>query len=185
MKNYAKVFNETTVRVGEGRFSYAYVWEPKRDEDGNPGKYSTCFLIPKEQKDSLALFEKAVAAAIQKGKAEKWGGKLPANLKTPLRDGDVEHPDDPIYKGMMFFNCSNKDKPCIGIYDEDLGSVSAALEESEFYSGCWGAIIVSFYAYDKNGNRGIGASLGNVVKTRDDEHLAGSSLSIDSSFGDM
>ena len=185
MKNYAKQINDTTIRVGEGRFSYAYVWEPKKNEDGTQGKYSTCFLIPKTQKESLALCEKAIAAAAKAGAEKNWKGKIPANLKTPLRDGDEEHPDDPVYEGMMFFNCSNTKRPAVCVYDEDLGAASEALDEEEFYSGCWGAVIVTFYSYDKNGNRGVGASLGNVIKTRDDERLSGSNLSIDTSFGDM
>ncbi len=32
----------------------------------------------------------------------KFGGKIPPNLKNPLRDGDVERPDDESYTGHYF-----------------------------------------------------------------------------------
>ena len=185
MKNYAKMINDTTVRVGEGRFSYVHVWEPQKNEDGSQGKYSTCFLIPKTQTQSLELCKKAIETAAQAGAEKNWKGRVPANLKTPLRDGDLEHPEDPAYKGMMFFNCNNTKRPAVCIYDDDLGAASEAMDEDDFYSGCWGAVVVTFFAYDKSGNRGVGASLGPVIKTRDDERLSGSKISIEESFGDL
>lgn len=41
------------------------------------------------------------------------------------------------------------------------------------YSGCYGAISVTFYGYNSNGNRGIAAGLGNIQKLRDGESLGG------------
>ena len=48
----------------------------------------------------------AIEEAKQSG-VSKWNGKIPANLKTPLRDGDEERPDDPAYANSYFFNCSS------------------------------------------------------------------------------
>ena len=185
--NYNKVIGNdgTTVRVGEGRFSYAYVWEPKKNEETGVSKYSVSFLIPKENKESIKIVEAAIAEAAKKGAEKFWSGKIPANLKKPLRDGDEDRPDDPVYKGMMFFNASNQNKPCVCVKDEDLGTVVEAFDTEEFYSGCYGAIICSFYPYNKNGNRGVAVSLGNVIKTRDGDQLSGSKMSVDASFGDL
>lgn len=185
--NYSKQLNAdgTAVRVGEGRFSYAYVWEPRRNEETGVEKYSCSFLIPKSNTAAIKLVESAIAAAAKKGADKYWSGKVPANIKKPLRDGDEDRPDDPVYKGMMFFNASNQNKPAVCVKDEDMGTVIEAMDRDEFYSGCWGAIICEFYAYNKNGNRGIAVSLGNVVKTRDDEPLSTTKLSVDASFGDL
>jgi len=187
MSNYNRVNNTdgTAIRIGEGRFSYAYVFEPRMNEETGVAKYSCSFLIPKENKEAIKLVENAVAAAAKKGAEKYWSGKVPANLKKPLRDGDVEREDDPVYEGMMFFNCSNARKPHVCVLDEDLGAVVETSDEEEFYSGCWGALTAEFYPFDKKGSRGVAVSLGNVIKTRDGDRLSGSAESADSSFGDL
>ena len=43
----------------------------------------------------------AIEAAKKDGMS-KFGGKIPANLKTPLRDGDIDRPDDPAYENSYF-----------------------------------------------------------------------------------
>jgi len=49
--------------------------------------------------------------------------------------------------------------------------VQPILDQSEVYSGCYGRVSVTFYAYNSNGNKGIAAGLGNVQKLRDGEPL--------------
>lgn len=53
------------------------------------------------------------------------------------------------------------------------------LDQSEVYSGCYGRISVTFYGYNSNGNRGIGAGLGNIQKLEDGEALGGRSKASD------
>src|SRR5690606_42061011 len=83
------------------------VFEPRAVEDGQEPKYSVSILIPKTDKATLAKIERAIEAAKQQG-LSMWGGKVPANLKTPLRDGDTDRPDDPAYKGHYFINATSK-----------------------------------------------------------------------------
>lgn len=177
--------SDTSIRIGEVRFSYAYVFEPNPnalDKDGNP-KYTCCILIPKTNKEAIKLIEDATAAAVTKGKETKWNGKTPALLKKPLRDGDVEKADDdPTYEGMMFLNCSNKRKPGVQVLDDGMRYEAS---DDDFYSGCWGAVTLDFFPYDTSGSKGVGASLGNCIKLRDDDRLAGSAESADSSFSDL
>lgn len=182
-KNYNKKINDTTVRLGEVRFCYAHVFEPRKDEDGSEGKYSVCILIPKEDTQALELVKNAIAAAEQKGKTSKWGGKIPAKRTLPLRDGDEEEKGEE-YEGMMFLNASSSVKSKPGVRVLDGGMIVEALDADDFYSGCWGAVTINFFPYDSNGNKGVGAGLNNVIKTRDDEKLAGGA-SAESDFGDM
>ena len=49
--------------------------------------------------------------------------------------------------------------------------VQPILDQSEVYSGCYGRVSITFYAYNSNGNKGIAAGLGNVQKLRDGEPL--------------
>ena len=89
-------------------------------------------------------------------------------LKTPLRDGDAERPDDPAYAGAYFMNANSTTAP--GIVDADCQRI---LDRSEVYSGVYGRASVNFYAFNSNGNKGIACSLNNLQKIRDGEHLGG------------
>ena len=174
----------TAIRIGEVRFSYAHVFEPHAMGESDTEKYSVAVLVSKDNKEALDLFEKAQKAAIEKGKAKLWGGKVPAKLKLPLRDGDEEHPDDEAYENCMFFNASNTRAPKVCYKDPDgLGLMNAT--EDDFYSGCYGAIVVNLFPYDSHGNKGVAVSLGNLIKLRDGERFGGGSESVDKSFGDL
>lgn len=184
MANYNKVITATSVRLGEVRFSYANVFAPRKNEDGSDGKYSVMLLIPKSDAQAKKLIEAAVEAAKQAGVQSKWGGKMPsaAKLHLPLRDGDDEFPDDPTYEGMWFMNASSTPKPGVRVLEN--GVMSEALDSDDFYSGCWGAVVVNFFPYSVSGNVGVAAGLNNLIKTRDDERLGGG-RSADADFGDM
>lgn len=181
MANYNKVITETAARLGEVRFSYAHVFEPHASNGNAEPKYSVCILIPKEDTKTVELIEKCIAAAQEKGKTTKWGGKIPKNCGTPLRDGDEEE-KGPEYEGMYFMNASSKQKPGIRVLEN--GKVIEALDHEDFYSGCWGAVSVNFFPYDSSGNKGVGVGLNNLIKTRDDERLAGGTTA-EQDFGDM
>lgn len=179
--------SDTSIRIGEVRFSYAYVFEPNpKAVDSKTGKlkYTCSILIPKTNKEAIKLVEEATDAAAHEGAEKHWKGKIPANIKKPLRDGDEEKADeDPSYAGMMFLNCSNLRKPGVQVLDDGMRYEAT---EDDFYSGCWGAVTLNFFSYDTSGNRGVGASLGNCIKLRDDERLGGSGgESADSSFADL
>ncbi|SCW40232.1 Protein of unknown function, partial [Paenibacillus tianmuensis] len=101
----------TKVITGKVRLSYTHIFEPQ-SIDGGDEKYSTAILIQKSDKETLRKIKAAVDAAKELGKS-KWGGKIPANCKTPLRDGDEERPDDEAYAGHFFLNATSKNKPGI------------------------------------------------------------------------
>ena len=74
------------------RISFANIWEA-RSINGGDEKYSVSLLIPKDDKKTLAAIDKAIAAAKEAAKSKKWGGKIPANLKLPMHDGDIYRPE--------------------------------------------------------------------------------------------
>ena len=156
----------TKVTTGKVRLSYAHLFEPYAIE-GNEPKYSVSVIIPKSDKETLQAIKDAVAEAKEQGKG-KWNGKVPANIKTPLRDGDVEREGDEAYSGCYFLNANSKNKP--GVVDIN---VQPILDATEVYSGCYGRLTLNFYAYNANGNKGIAAGLGNVQKLEDGEPLGG------------
>ena len=87
------------------RLSYAHLWEPDSINGSEP-KYSVSCIIDKNDKETIAKIKKAIEVAKDEGKG-KWGGKIPANLKTPLRDGDIDRPEDEAYADSMAYHADN------------------------------------------------------------------------------
>jgi hypothetical protein len=165
---------DTKVVTGKVRLSYAHLFQPTAIDDSADPKYSVCLLIPKTDKATLSAIKSAVEKAKEAGRT-KWGGKLPANLKTPLRDGDEERADDhPEYAGMYFLNASSKQKP--GVVDKALNPI---IDSEEVYSGMYARASINFYAFDKAGNKGIACGLNNVQKLADGDYLGGRSRAED------
>ena len=165
------------------RWAYANVWEP-RSINGGAEKYSVCLIIPKSDERTVKKVKDAIKAAYENGESKlKGNGRtVPPldQLKTPLRDGDRERPDDEVYAGCYFMNANNFDKP--QIVDADRNGI---LDRSEIYSGVYGRASVSFYAFNSNGNKGIACSLNHLQKIRDGKRLGGrSSAEDDFAFDD-
>lgn len=154
------------------RFSYLHCWEPDSVNGGDP-KYSVSAIVPKSDTKTINAIKAAIEQA-KKDSVSKWGGKVPANLKLPLRDGDIDRPDDEAYAGCYFFNANGRQAP--QVVDS---KVQPILDQSEVYSGCYGKISVTFYGYNSNGNRGIAAGLGNIQKLKDGESLGGRTSAAD------
>ena len=155
------------------RWSFANVWEAKSINGGTP-KFSVSLIIPKSDTKTVAKIKAAIEAAYREGEAKlKGNGKtVPplSSIKTPLRDGDTERPDDPAYTNAYFINANSTTAP--GIVDADRQPI---LERSEVYSGVYGRASINFYAFNSNGNRGIACGLNNLQKIRDGEPLGGKS----------
>ena len=152
--------------TGKVRLSYAHIWEPV-SVNGGDEKYSISLIIPKSDTKTINAIKQAVEEAKADGKT-KYGGKIPANLKLPLRDGDIERPDDEAYKNSYFINANSNEKP--QIVDR---KVQAILDRSEVYSGCYARVSITLYPFNINGNKGVACGLGNIQKIADGEPLGG------------
>lgn len=103
----AKIQNPTKVITGVNtRWSYANVWDAKSINGGAP-KYSVSLIIPKSDTVTVNKINAAIEAAYEEGQSKlKGNGKtVPALsiLKTPLRDGDLERPDDTRLSPLQIF----------------------------------------------------------------------------------
>lgn len=172
--------NSTKVVTGKVRFCYVNVFEPTAMNEGDTPKYNICVLIPKSDTATIDKIKKAIEAAKEAGKAKlaDKNGKIPSNLKLPLRDGDDERGDDPAFEGMYFINANSQRKP--SIVDKDLNPI---MEKEEFYSGCYGRASINFYAFNVS-SKGIAAGLNNLQKLEDGEMLAGGSTAEEDFGGD-
>ena len=178
MSKNVKAMNPLKVITGpETRWSYANVWEPKSINGGTP-KYSVSLIVPKSDTKTVAKLKAAIEAASQEGEAKLKGNgrSVPALsvIKTPLRDGDVERPDDAAYANAYFVNANATTAP--GIVDTDCNPI---LTRSEVYSGVYGRASISFYAFNSSGNKGIACGLNNLQKIKDGEPLGGRSRAED------
>ena len=179
----AKYVNPTKVITGpETRWSYANVWQPKAIDGGTP-KYSVSLIIPKSDTKTIEKVRAAIQAAYDEGQGKlKGNGKsVPplSSIKTPLRDGDVERPDDEAYANSFFINANSASAP--GIVD---AACQPIIDTSEVYSGVYGRASINFYAFNANGNKGIACGLNNLQKIRDGESLGGKSRAEDD-FADL
>lgn len=172
MAEKTKKSKATEVKGGPVRFSYAHVFKAKSMDPDDPDsqkKYSVALIIKKTDKLLLNQIRAAIKAAVEAGKTSKWGGKIPAGWKNPLRDGDEERSDDPNYANCYFVNATSTTKPPV----IDINRDPITEESGDFYSGCFGRFIINFYPFNKKGNRGVAAGLNALQKTKDGERLAG------------
>ena len=168
----ANIVNPCKVITGKNtRWSYANVWEPKAINGGSP-KYSVSLIIPKDDKVTVSKIKAAIEAAYKEGESKLKGNgrSVPplTAIKNPLRDGDIERPDDPAYANAYFVNANSATAP--GIVDADCNEI---ITRSEVYSGVYGRASINFYAFNSNGNRGIACGLNHLQKFRDGEPLGG------------
>ena len=140
-------------------------------EGGKP-KFSVSLIIQKSDSVTVGKIRAAIEEAYRDGQSKlKGNGKsVPAlsTLRTPLRDGDIDRPDDPAYANSYFVNANSTTAP--GVVDANRNEI---LDKSEVYSGCYGRASISFYAFNANGNKGIACGLNNLQKIKDGEPLGG------------
>ena len=162
----------TKVLTGEVRLSYVNLTTPRAPQQGGEPKYSVTLLIPKTDTATIANINASIKAAYEDGVSKKWGGAHPTP-KQIVHDGDGLRPSGLPFgdecKGHWVLTASTKSKPqVVGIDNLD-----CELAPSDIYSGMYARVTINFFAYDTAGSKGVGCGLGNVLKTRDGEALAG------------
>lgn len=150
------------------RLSYVTVFEPKPTPQGVE-KYSVTCLLPKSDKEGYQALMSAIGDEIAENKDTRLKGV--AKPKLPIHDGDGVSPTGVEYgpecKGHWVFTASaNADYPPT-LVDQ---RVQPIMDRAQLYSGCWGRVALSIYAYN-NQSKGIGFGLNGIQKVRDDEPL--------------
>lgn len=157
--------------TGKVRLSFVHVFEAREQENGD-AKYSVTMLIPKSDTETHNKIVNGIKEALNEGVNKVFGGVAPANPKIPIYDGDGLRPNGEAFgdecKGCWVLTANSIKKP--EVVD---ANVQPILSAGEVYSGCYGRVSIRFFAYNKNGNKGVGCGLGNVQKLEDGEKLAG------------
>ena len=165
----------TRVLTGEVRLSYVNLVSPRANnsDPNSPPKYSVTLLIPKTDADVYQNILASMEAAAQDAQGKLWGGVRPPNLPVPIHDGDGVRdngtPYGPECKGCWVITASSKNKPQV-VHQSD---INTELLPQDIYSGMYARVTINFFGYNRAGKRGVGCGLGNVMKTRDGEPLAG------------
>ena len=169
--------SSTVITGRRTRLSYAQLFEPK-GFDGSKPVYSASLIIPKDDKRTLDLIRSAIKAAYDAGAYKLRGNSknTPAleDINLPLNDGDKKRPNDPAYANSYYINAKNQDQPKLfGLDGEEV------MSRSDLYSGCYARCKIQFYCYNRNGNKGIAASLLGLRKSADGKPLGGSICTAD------
>lgn len=166
----------TNALIGPARFSYPKLFKPG-DLDG---KYNMQLLIPKDDEEQVNKIKKAIEAC--KTLNTETLGNNTEGVRNPLRDGDGPKPQGGEYgpecRGHYVINVKSKNKPQVVI-----GPDRRAAEDYEVKGGDYGYATVTFYPYNTSGNKGIGAGLNNVWKTKDGTPLGGGFTTAEDDFG--
>lgn len=173
----------TKVLTGEVRISYANLVTPRASQQGGEPKYSVTLLIPKTDTATLNDIASSINLAYEDGVSRKWGGAHPQK-KELLHDGDGLRPSGLPFgdecKGHYVLTASTKNKPQVVGID----NINCELAPNDIYSGMYARVTLNFFPYDTSGSKGVGCGLGNVLKIRDGEPLAGGA-SAASDFADF
>lgn len=167
--------NKNQVVTGEARLSFVNLFEPKKiGENDKDAKYSCTVIIPKSDTRTIEAIKAAIQAAAEAGAQKHFGGRVPTNVNNTFYDGDTATDDMgelknikyPEYAGSYFIRVSTKFKP--KVLDANRQEI---IDPTEVYSGMYGRVSMTFFAYSGDGRRGVSAVLNNVMKTRDGKPL--------------
>lgn len=165
----------TKVLTGEVRLSYVNLVAPRAnnsDPNADP-KYSVTLLIPKSDLAVKQNIDASIEAAAADAQGKIWNGVRPPVMPIPIHDGDGVRdngtPFGPECKGCWVMTASSKQKPQV-VHQSD---INTELLPQDIYSGMYARVTINFFGYNQRGKRGVGCGLGNVMKTRDGEPLAG------------
>jgi hypothetical protein len=151
------------LKVVAGPFilSYPNLFTPVTDDNGKE-KYSAALVsTPETKRDAL---DRAVKLAIK----DKWGTKVPANLRMPIRADAADVAEKGYPAGSFFLNVRSEQKP--GIVD---GSLAKVEDRARVYPGVIVNVALRAFGYDVSGNKGVSFSLDHVQIVKDGPRLDG------------
>lgn len=167
--------NGTLVIIGPVRLSYLSVFKPRMNALRKAEEYSTVLLIPKASSkfcaDPAGLL-KDIRETVEVALKEKFKD-IPKKYETCLLDGDIETDNDGEAKhpGYWFISTrSAADYPPVLINSKR----QPVIDATEWVSGDWGHVKLSFFGYEFEGKKGVSTSLRAIQFTNKDEPFGSS-----------
>ena len=153
---------------------YPSIFEPESFKGGEE-KYRAVLLIDKTSDLS------ALKAAIIAARSVKFPGKDSEFFKTlryPIRDGseravDKDNKPDPtsFYHNRRYLSVNSNYMPqIVDKFNQPI------LDPKAIYGGCRVVVAVTFFGYDRLGNRGVSCSMRAIMKIADGDPIGGGRL---------
>lgn len=161
-------------KTPEAQIMFPNLFTPRKaNKDDAEAKYSCVAIWPKDT--NLSEMEQYMDnAGINKfGEKQYLKYKEAGILTWPLLDGDKPNRSGDIkYPGCWYMNCKNTMQPGVVLLETGK-KPQPVTEEGEIYGGMYGIVSVQFFAFDRNGNKGVSCSLQNFGKTADGTRMSG------------
>lgn len=149
----------TQIVSPKGQFSYPNLFKARRNNLNKDDKrefYSVDVLFDKSA--DLSKLNEGIQAAIEK----KLGAdktKYPKKLNLPIKDGDEK--GTPEYAGKFYITCkSDASRGKLQVFDRTRKVLES---ESDIVGGDFGHVLLNFFYYDANGNKGVSVGLNGVM----------------------
>lgn len=165
-----KMITETIGILGPVRLSYLSVFKPRLNTLRKVEEYSAVLLIPKAPNnfcaDPMAML-KSIREVIEKALKEKFK-EIPKKWETCLLDGDVETDNEGEAKhpGYWFISSRSAVEYPPVLIDAKRNPVLSA---TDWVSGDWGNVKLSFFGYEFEGKKGVSTSLRAIQFVAKDE----------------
>ena len=150
------------MQTGKVRLSFPHLFE-KYDKSE---KFQCVLLIDKEDKLTIGTIKKAIEAAKEMGKSDKWGGKIPKDLDSPIHDGDNSDYDG--YEDHYYLSAKSTRQP--KVTDETGDEI---FDQDDIYAGCYVRAVIKFLPYNNSG-KGVCCILERIQKVDDGDPFGGS-----------
>ena len=166
------------VVTGKVRVSYFKADIGETNKLNGKHEFSTQLIIDKDDELTVSAIKAAAKAAL----VEKFGDRIPKNIRNPLRDGDEEtnqdgSPKGPAYTGKWFMNVKSTKRP--GIVDQKGRDVA----DGKIKSGDYVRVSLNSYGYSNAGNNGVSFGLNNILFVEEGDSLGGGRSNALDDFG--
>lgn len=145
-----------TLRTPIGVMSYPHLFEPSAFQQGMEPRFSLVLVFTEADKNTPEYM--ALAEAVKQCARDKWGDRLPSNLRWPFRKNSEKEAEPFISHPSGFFIAPwSKQRP--GLVDQNRNEI---LVPDDVWAGMRARATVRPFAYSNSGNNGVSLGLQNV-----------------------
>lgn len=141
-------------------------------------EYSVQIIINKDDAETVSAIKSAAKQAL----VEKFGDKIPKNIRNPLRDGDTEtnqdgEPKGVVYEEKYFMNVKSNKRPGI------INTKGVEVADGKIKSGDYIRVSLNAFGYSNAGNNGVSFGLNNVLFVEEGESIGSGRTTAADDFG--
>ena len=149
--------------TGEFVGNFVHVFEMLQFEGSKP-EYSIEMVFEPTDPTIQVMVE-----LINKVAREKWGNNIPANMKSPIRDGNQKAHKYPELTNKYSVKASDKNRQPL-VIDRNKAEI---IDANQVYSGAKYRAVLDAYAYESRGSYGVAFGLKILQKLEDGTPLSG------------